>query len=494
MRLLARVQGICKKPVPFVEVAQQVVDLLRREVPRYEREGLRVAESAAGGGSETAAGRVPIVVRGKAVGGIVLDGVLTDGLDRAFLEAVAECLARAWERDRVRPGDGIGTRALHVGEALDQTIDPVVYPIFSSVNYNFAKSADLEAYLRDPETGYIYTRWGNPTVRAVEEKVASLEGSEDAVACGSGMGAISAGILSIVGAGDEIVAMRGLYGGTHHLFVDLLPRFGVTVKLLSHEEFQRVEERLSPRTRLCYFEPLTNPTLRLTDPRPIAEVCRARGVATMVDNTFASPFNLRPLEAGIDLVAHSGTKYLSGHSDVLCGVVCGNRARVAAVRGTIRHLGATMSPWDAFLLSRGMKTFGVRMERHAENALAIARHLEGHPEVASVSYPGLPSHPDHARAQQVLRTPGGMICFRVKGGFERAKRFVDALGVCQRAASLGSVETLVSIPVLNSHTGLSDEELASAGVTRDMVRLSVGIEEAQDLMADLDAAFDDSNE
>lgn len=476
MRLLARVRGICKKKGPFEEVARLALDLLMREVPRLS--SLRLRDD----------GQVPIVVRGRTVGSLGVEGDL-DGLERAFLEAVAERLARVWEREHATPADGVSTRALHVGEALDEAIDPVVYPVFGSVTYNFARSADLEAYLADQETGYIYTRWGNPTVRAVEEKVASIEGAEDAHACGSGMGAIAGGVLSVVRAGDEVVAMRGLYGGTHHLFEDLLPRFGVAVRMLGQEEFRRVGERLSERTRLVYFEPVTNPALRVTDPRPIAAACRARGVATMVDNTFASPFNLRPIEAGIDLVAHSATKYLSGHSDVLCGVVCGSRERVQAVRGTVRLLGSSMSPWDAYLLSRGMKTFGIRMERHAANALEIAAHLERHTEVLSVSYPGLPSHPDHAVAREVLRTPGGMVSFRVKGGYERAKRFVDALGVCQRAASLGSVETLVSIPVLASHNGLSEEALSADGVTRDMVRLSVGIEDARDLMADLDSAL-----
>jgi cystathionine beta-lyase/cystathionine gamma-synthase len=336
----------------------------------------------------------------------------------------------------------------------------------------------------------LYSRYGNPTVQAVEAKLAALEGAEEALVFSSGMAATSAAVLGLVESGDEIVCSAAIYGGTLHLLTDLLPRLGLQARFVTLEELARPKGILGPRTRLVWFESPINPTLRCVDIRAVAAACRERGVVSVLDNTFASPVNQTPVALGVDLVMHSATKYLNGHSDVTAGVLAGSRALVGRLASVRRLLGGVLDPQAAYALGRGLKTLGVRVARHNESALALARWLEQSGRVRQVYHPGLPSHPDHAIARAQMRGFGGMVCIDLDGGFERASRFFDRLRVFKRAASLGGVESLCSLPVLTSHWNYSDEQLRRAGVTPGMARLSVGLEDVDDLTADLDQALD----
>jgi cystathionine beta-lyase/cystathionine gamma-synthase len=319
-------------------------------------------------------------------------------------------------------------------------------------------------------------------VRAAEETIARLEGAEDSVLHSSGMAAIANALLSQVGSGDEIVCAYNTYGGTHHLLADVLPRYGVSTRFVAVEGLR---EGLGERTRAVYFEPVTNPTLRVVDVAPIVEACQRRGIAVVVDNTVASPVFLRPLALGVDLVVHSATKYMGGHSDLLAGVVSGSRARLEAVRTLTRYLGNCFNPREAALLLRGLKTLPLRVRHQDASARAVAAWLATRPEVRRVWHPSLPSHPDHGLATRLLEGTGCLVSFDLADG-AAARRCVDALSIFQRAASLGGVESLVTIPVLSSHWNVGEESLRAAGVTAATIRLSIGVEDVDDLIADLE--------
>jgi cystathionine beta-lyase/cystathionine gamma-synthase len=326
-------------------------------------------------------------------------------------------------------------------------------------------------------------------VSAVQSTIAALEGAESALVLSSGQAATTTALLGLLSAGDEIVCSSAIYGGTLHLLADLLTRFGITARFVTLEALARPEGLFSPATKMVWFESPINPTLRCVDIAAVAAACRSRGVVSAVDNTFASPINQQPLALGVDLVMHSATKYLNGHSDVTAGALAGAAGLIEPIARTQRMLGTVLDPAAAYAVGRGLKTLAVRMERHNASALAVARWLEQDRRVTKVYYPGLESHPDHRIAARQMRGFGGMVCVDVGGGYEGAARFFDRLGVFNRAASLGGVESLCSLPVLTSQWGLSDEELARAGVTPSMARLSVGLEDPEDLIADLDRAL-----
>jgi cystathionine beta-lyase/cystathionine gamma-synthase len=381
------------------------------------------------------------------------------------------------------------TDLIHRGEGESRTARPLTTPIYETTTFVFESAAEVRAYNEGRSDKYLYSRYANPTVTAVEGKLAALERAEAALVLSSGMAATSTALLAVLTQGDEVVCSAAIYGGTLHLLTDLLARFGIQARFATLDELRTPAAVIGDRTRVLWFESPINPTLRCVDVRAIAGACRARNVLSIIDNTFASPLNQQPIPMGVDLVMHSATKYLNGHSDVTGGVLAGSMAIISKVEAVRRMLGTILDPHAAYNLARGLKTLGVRMERHNANALAVARWLEQDSRIAAVYYPGLASHPDHAIAAQQMTGFGGMVCVDLGGGYARAARFFDRLQVFKRAASLGGVESLCSLPVLTSHWNYSEEQLKGAGVTAGMARLSIGLEDAADLIADLDQAL-----
>jgi len=381
------------------------------------------------------------------------------------------------------------TEVLHVGEGAPEGATPLTRPIYATSTFVFASAAELEAYQRGGSNKYIYTRYANPSVQAVEEKLAKCEAGEAALVTSSGMAATSTALFGLLQAGDEVICSAAIYGGTLQVLTACLDRFGVKSRFASLEELAAPEKMFGPATRALWFESPINPTLRCVDIKIVADACRAAGVTSIMDNTFASPTNQQPLKFGIDLVMHSATKYLNGHSDVTAGALVGSAAIIDRLQSARKLFGGVLEPASAYALSRGMKTLGVRMERHNANAMQVAQWLDGDRRVTRVFYPGLASHPDHAIAKKQMSGFGGMVTFEAAGGYAAACRFFDRIKIVQRAASLGGVESLCSLPVLTSQFGFSDAQLEAAGVTRGMVRVSIGLEHAGDLIADFDQAL-----
>jgi cystathionine beta-lyase/cystathionine gamma-synthase len=379
----------------------------------------------------------------------------------------------------------LATLSVHAG-APEGTNAPITTPIVQSTTFRFESAEAVQRYARGESGLYMYSRDENPTVRAAEAAMAALEGAESCVLFGSGMGAMTAAVMALVSGGDEVVAATALYGGTYKLLRDVLSRFGVKTRMAEPEAL--VDACARGGAKLCVFESPTNPTLRVLDVAAVARSARAAGAVSLIDSTFAPALVQRPLSMGVDLVMHSATKFLNGHSDHLCGVIAGRRDLVEKVRKVASRLGAALDAQVAYDLLRGLKTFAVRIERQCASALAVARWLESQSAVKRVWYPGLPSHPDHDLARRQMNGFGGMVTFSV-GTRENAFRFWDRLKLIARAASLGGPETLTSLPILFSHTGYSAEEVRRAGVDEGMVRMSVGLEDPDDLIADLRQAL-----
>ena len=367
--------------------------------------------------------------------------------------------------------------------------EPLTTPIYETTTFVFDSAQQVREYNEGRSDRYLYTRYGNPTLTAVEEKLAKLEGAEEAMVLSSGQAATTTALLGLLKSGDEIVCSAAIYGGTLHLIADLLSRFGISCRFVSIDDLRMAPGVLSGKTRLLWFESPINPTLRCVDIAAVAAACRQRGVISVIDNTFASPINQQPIALGVDLVMHSATKYLNGHSDVTAGALVGSSRLLEPVQKARRMLGTVLDPQPAYALGRGMKTLTVRMERHNASAMAVATWLASDLRVATVYYPGLPQHPDHEIARKQMKGFGGMMCVDVGGGYDRVARFFDRLTLFNRAASLGGVESLCSIPVLTSQWGHSEDELRAAGVTHSMARLSIGLEDPDDLIADLDQAL-----
>ena len=386
----------------------------------------------------------------------------------------------------------IATELVQRATGVLRNAEPLTTPIYETTTFVFDSAEEVRDYNEGRSPKYLYSRYGNPTITAVEQKLAKLELAETAMVLSSGQAATTTALLGLLSSGDEIVCSSAIYGGTLHLIADLLPKFGIRSRFVTVEELRTPDRTLANGTKLLWFESPINPTLRCVDIAAVANACRERGVISVVDNTFASPVNQQPLSLGIDIVMHSATKYLNGHSDVTAGVLAGRASLLEPVQKARRMFGTVLDPYAAYALGRGLKTLTVRMERHNATAMAVAQWLAAVERVAAVHYPGLPQHPDHEIARRQMRGFGGMLCVDVGGGYEGAARFFDRLRLFNRAASLGGVESLCSLPVLTSQWGHTEEELQRAGVTHSMARLSVGMEDPEDLIADLDQALEET--
>jgi cystathionine beta-lyase/cystathionine gamma-synthase len=378
------------------------------------------------------------------------------------------------------------TAAVHGAADREKRNGPIVTPIYQTSTFEVT---DNDEQQRVTTTDRYYTRWGNPTNTAAEQAVAAIEGVEAAHTFASGMGAITSTVLAFLKAGDHMVAQRDVYGGVMKFFSQWLPRMGIETTFVDTNDFEQAAKAIRPNTRMLYLESPTNPTLRVVDLKKAAALARQHKLISMIDSTFGTPINQHPAEYGIDLVMHSGTKYLSGHADLTCGVVCGRQELMDQIWETRTTLGNCMDPHAAWMLIRGLKTLAVRVARQNQNALRVAEFLEQHEKVRRVHYPFLKSHPEHAVAHQQMSGGGGMVTFEVHGTGEDARRVSEAMRLFTLATSLGGVESLVSIPVLTSHAMISAEQRAEMGVTEQMVRLSVGIENCDDLIADLERAL-----
>jgi cystathionine beta-lyase/cystathionine gamma-synthase len=379
------------------------------------------------------------------------------------------------------------TAAVRGASEMDKKNGPVAPEIYQTSTFEVA---DNEEQIRVTTTDRYYTRWGNPTITLAEQTVAALEGTEAALVFASGMGAITTAILSLLKAGDHIVAQRDLYGGVTKFFSGWLPKLGIETTLVDTTEYEQYARAIRPSTKLLYLESPTNPALHIVDMKKMATLAKQHRLISMIDSTFGTPINQHPAEYGIDLVMHSGTKYLSGHADLTCGVISGRRDLIEQVGETRKTLGNCMDPHAAWLLIRGLKTLAVRVRRQNENALRVAEFLEQHAKVRRVHYPFLKSHPQYPIAREQMSGGSGMVTFEVDGSGDDARRVTEAMKLFTLATSLGGVESLVSIPVLTSHAMISAEQRAQMGVTEQMVRLSVGIEALEDQIEDLEHALE----
>ena len=384
-----------------------------------------------------------------------------------------------------------GTRAIHGVELPAPSERPLTTPIWQSSSFAFDDAERFAAALHDPREGYAYSRYGNPTTAALEGLMADLEGGSEAMAAASGMGAIASVLLGLAVGGDHLLLQREVYGGTFSLATAVARRFGIDTSFVDATDPIAVKEAMRPETRALYVETIANPTMTVADLPAMAEVALQAGVPLVVDNTIATPFFCRPIEHGASVVLHSATKYIGGHSDVVAGLaVFADKELHRSSWKTMLDIGASIDPFAAWLLLRGLKTLPIRMERHVANAAAVAELLAGHPKVERVYWPGLPEHPTHAVAERVLDGFGGMLSFDLSGGRAAGRRFIESTRVAALAPSLGGTETLVAHPASTTHRQLDAAALAEAGIGEGMVRMSVGLEDADDLREDIAAALE----
>ncbi len=381
------------------------------------------------------------------------------------------------------------TRAVWAGEEEYLVEGATQVPIVQSITFGYDDLDAWQGVALGERKGHIYSRNTNPTTRALEEKVRALEGAEDSTSFATGMAAISNTLFAFLKPGDRVVSVKDTYGGTNKIFLEFLPRAGVEVRLLDTTNAKAIEEEVARGCDLLYLETPTNPTLKLVDIGRLSKAGHEAGAIVVVDGTFATPINQSPLALGADLVLHSASKYLGGHADALGGVLCGPRELVRQVYHYREINGAALDPFAAYLLLRGLKTLELRVSRHNENAMKVARFLEGHAAVDRVFYPGLKSHPQHELARRQMRGFGGMLSFSLVGGYEALRAFLPRLQFAHRAANLGAVETTVGPPAMTSHVESSASERAAMGIPESLVRYSVGIEHPDDLISDLDNAL-----
>lgn len=387
---------------------------------------------------------------------------------------------------------GFGTKAIHGGHKKDITTGALVTPIYQTSTFVFDSAEQGGRRFALEEDGYIYTRLGNPTNSQVEEKVAILEGAEACMSTGSGMGAVSSALWTALKAGDHVVAAETLYGCTFAYLNHGLTRFGVEVTFVDTSNPENVRNAMKDNTRVVYLETPANPTLLITDIKAISDIAHEKeDCLVIVDNTFATPYIQRPIELGADAVVHSATKYLNGHGDVIAGFVVGKQEFINEVRlfGVKDMTGSCLSPFDAFLIMRGMKTLEIRMEKHCQNAMEVARFLESHKAVRKVYYPGLESFEQYELAKKQMKLPGAIIAFELKGGIEEGKKVINNTHLCNTAVSLGDTETLIQHPASMTHSPYTPEEREAAGISEGLIRLSIGLETCSDIIEDLNNAL-----
>ena len=394
-----------------------------------------------------------------------------------------------------RPDVRLDTLSVHGGESKRKPYGSLTMPVVQTSTYSFEDTAALVEHMRRKEQGLEplrgeYGRYGNPTQEVVERKLAALEGGEQALVLASGMAAITCTLLAFLSAGDHYILTADCYRKTRQFSLEFMKKLGIDSTLVEPDDLAGLEMAIKPRTRLVFTESPTNPYLRVVDLPCLAEIAQRHDLLTVIDATFGTPYNIRPLEHGLDLVIHSATKYLGGHNDLLAGVVIGRAEHIGRIRDANSMLGAIAEPQTMYLLLRGLKTLGLRMARHNENGQRVAQFLEGHRAIRRVWYPGLSSHPDYAVAHRLMTGFGGVVSFEMQADLEGTARFIDALQIPYMGPSLGGVESIVEQPALMSHFTLNEEERAALGIRGELVRYAVGVEDAEDLIADLAQAME----
>ncbi len=422
-----------------------------------------------------------------------LRGILASSLDRDEAFFVRGDLM--FTPPQQRRGDHPDTLSVHAGESKCKPYGSLTMPIVQTSTYHFEDTAALIEHMQRKERGLEplrgeYGRYGNPTQEAVERKLATLEGGEQGYVLSTGMAAVTCALLTFLSAGDHYILTTDCYRKTRQFSLEFMKRLGIGCTLVSPDDPDELEAAITPRTRLIFTESPTNPYLRVMDLPRLAEIAHRHGLLTMIDATFGTPFNIRPLEYGLDLVIHSATKYLGGHNDLLAGAVIGRAEYIAPIKEANGMLGAVADPQTMYLLLRGLKTLGLRMARHNENGQRVAEYLAGHKAIRRVWYPGLPSHPDYAVAHHLMTGFGGVVSFEVEADLEGTARFIDALQIPYMGPSLGGVESIIEQPALMSHFTLNQEERAALGIRGELVRYALGVEDAEDLIADLAQALE----
>jgi len=393
--------------------------------------------------------------------------------------------------DRSNPNQNLSTECAHAGgENVPSENNPAVQPIYQTSVYDFADLTQVDEIWEGRMPGFIYGRYGSPNHTALENIVAKLEGGESALASASGMASIALSLLSFLEAGDEVIVANDSYGGSVSLAARDFPRFGITTRFVSTVKPGGIEAAFTTKTKAMLVETLSNPRWNVIDVGEISDLCHRRGAKLIVDNTVATPYLIRPLSLGADAVVHSATKFLAGHDDVVAGILVGNSDLIARARETAIRMGPSLGPFDAWLTVRGIKTFALRIERVCSNALAVAKYLKEHAAVPNVYYPGLETHPQHEIVRKTMRgIGGGMVSFELKGGRDKVETFLKNLSLIRFAPTLGGVTTTISHPATTSHRALTAAQRAEAGVSDSLLRLSIGIEDSEDLMAEMQRAL-----
>lgn len=385
---------------------------------------------------------------------------------------------------------GFDTIVIHENSFPDKESGQIAPRITPAVAYAFPSAEYAAAVVAGKNQGIHYGRYGNPTIRTIEGKIAALEAGEDCVAVASGMAAISASLLCYLQSGDHVIVTKDVYGGAYSFLTGLAPRCGIEVEFVDCTDTDLIVDAIKSNTKAVYIETPSNPLLTVLDIEKIAKICKSHHLSLIVDNTFMSPYLQNPLKLGADLVLHSGTKYINGHGDVLAGFIIGKKDVIHFIRTKIMgDLGQNLNAWEAFLILRGIKTMGLRVRKHCESAQKIAEYLEENPYIEKVNYPGLKSHPQYELAQRQMRGMGGIVSFDVKGGIDMGKKFINSLKMAYIAFSLGDPETLVEHPASMTHASIPKEERIKFGITDGLIRLSVGLEDADDIIRDIDQAL-----
>ncbi|WP_270179604.1 methionine gamma-lyase [Alkalihalobacillus sp. CinArs1] len=383
------------------------------------------------------------------------------------------------------------TRTIHEGYDSHTHHNSLASPIYQTSTFTFETAEAGEKRFAGEEPGYIYSRLGNPTVKMLEERIASLEGAEAGLAFGSGMAAVSAVLFHLVRSGDHILCSEGVYGCTFGLLQLMKEKFSVEHDLLPLDSREQILQAIQPNTSVIYIETPINPTLKLIDLKMISSIAKERGITVVVDNTFSTPYLQRPLEFDCDIVLHSATKYIGGHGDVVAGLVVGDHEMISSIaKSTQKDIGGILSPFDAWLLLRGLKTLPLRMDRHCENSQSIVHKLKEHPKIKKVMYPGLEESPSYSIAKKQMKKPGGLICFELEGGKAEAQAFMNRLEMIKIAVSLGDAETLIQHPATMTHAVVPEEERVRMGINDSLIRISIGLEAWEDIWADIEQALE----